>query len=79
MVNSPFVDGIEVAARVQRTEVGPEVALLVTVLGVLAEREDANVGRAHEVDADGLDAVVWQVMYSLADADFIVGGGLQVP
>lgn len=58
MVDSPLVNGIEVPARVQRAEVRPEVILLVPVLRILAECEDANIRRAHEVDTDGLDAVV---------------------
>lgn len=58
VVNGPLVDIVEVPAGVKCTKVGPEVTRLVAVLGVFTEGEDANVSRAHEVDADSLKAVV---------------------
>lgn len=58
VVNSPFVNGIKVSAGVKCAEVGPEVAILVAVLGVFAEGKDANVTRTHQVDSDSLEAVV---------------------
>lgn len=52
------MDGIKVPACVQRAEVRPEVTILVAVLWVLSEGEYANVTGAHQVDPDGLEAVV---------------------
>lgn len=66
VVDGPLVDGVKVPARMQRAEVGPEVALLIPVLGILAEGEDANVRRAHEIDTDGLDAVIWKEPWNIS-------------
>lgn len=54
------MDGVEVPAGVQCAEVWPEVAVFVAVLGVFAEGEDANVSRAHQIDSDGLDTVIYR-------------------
>lgn len=58
IVDGPLVDGIEIPAGVQCAEVWPEVTRLVAVLWIFAEREDANVTRAHKVDTDSLKTVV---------------------
>lgn len=62
MVNSPLVHIIEVPAGMQRAEIRPEVAFLVPVFWIFTEGEDANVRCAHEVDANGLEAVIWKGM-----------------
>ena len=54
------MDTVKVPACVQRAEVRPEVSLLVAVLWVLSESKYTNVARAHQVDPDGLEAVVWE-------------------
>lgn len=68
VVDGPFVDTVKVSACVERAEVGPEVALLVSVLWVLSEGEYADVSGAHQVDADGLEAVVLKSMVSACHA-----------
>lgn len=58
VVNSPLVDGIKVSASMQRAEVWPVVTILEPIFRVLSKGEDANICCAHQVDPDGLEAVV---------------------
>lgn len=64
IVDGPLVDAVKVSACVQRAEVGPEVAVLIAVLWVLSEGEYADVSGAHQVDPDGLEAVVLKSVVS---------------
>lgn len=58
VVDGPLMNRIEVPARVQRAEVGPEIAFLIPIFRIFTERENTNITSAHQIDANSFKAMV---------------------